>query len=435
MTAVAFNGLVSGIDTASLVTGLVNAEKAAANPYLTQQANLNGQKSIVGNLTTALSALGSLATTMKPGSTELTPHTATVSDAHLTVAVSSSAIPTTHDIRVKQTAQAQITASRTFTSDGAGVLGGGSVTIGASTITYGNTDTLAGIASKINDAKAGVSASVLNDGTTFRLILTATASGTAGAVTMADTGDSLGLGDPANIKIPARNSILSIDGVDVTRSTNVIDDAISGVTITAVSAHAVADPDAQVHVALDADGVSKKLTALVNSYNVIAAGLNGQLSYTGDGTTRKGADTLFGDSTLRQLQGRLTTLMTSTFGGHNLSEIGLSRDKDGILSLDATKLTTALAKDSTIVSTIMTSGGFADKLSKMTDDYDRAGDGILAGKTAALTSQSKLLQSQVDQINAHAETMKAQLEEQFSKLESMLSNMKSQSSYLTRVLG
>ncbi len=433
--SVSFNGLVSGIDTKALIDGLVNAEKVAAATYTKQQSNLESQKSIVGNLSTALGALGSLATTMKAGSTELSPHTATVSDSHLTVAVSSSAVPTTHDIRVKQTAQAQVTTSRTFTSAGAGVLGDGSVTIGGSTINYSATDSLADVASKINDASAGVSASVLNDGTTFRLVVTSTATGTAGAVPMVDTGDSLGLSDPANVKIPARDAIISIDGVDVTRSKNVIDDAISGVTITAVSTHAAADPDAQVQVALDTNGVGTKLNALVKAYNVIAAGLNDQLSYTGDGKTQKGANTLFGDSTLRQIQGRLTNLMTSTFGGHNLSEIGLSRDKDGILSLDQAKLTTALTKDSSIVSKVMTSGGFADAMAKMTDDYDRAGDGILAGKSAALASQSKLMQHEIDQINAHAEASRAQLETQFSKLESMLSNMKSQSSYLTRMLG
>lgn len=438
MSAVSFSGLSSGIDTASLVDGMVNAEKAQETPYQTQKSNYDAQNSIVGNLSTALASLGSLAQTMKVGSTELAPRTATASDSHVSVAVSSAAQPVVHTVRVEQTATTQVTASRTFASQDAGVLGAGSLTLGtgatAKTINYDATDSLASVASKINDANAGVSASLLYDGSTYRLMVTSTASGTAGVVPMTESGDALGVSDPANVKVPAKDAIVDIDGVKVTRSKNLIDDAIPGVTITANTAQAATDPDTTVTVALDQDGVAKKLQSFVTAYNVIASGLNDQLSYTGDGTTQKGQNTLFGDSTLRMLQSRLGSLMTSQFGGHTLSELGLQRDKTGVLSLDTTKLKSALAADPSIVTNVISTGGFAQQMQDLTDQYDRAGDGILAVKSAGLTAQSKMMQDSIDQIEDNTATMKTNLETQFAAMEKAISTLKSQQSYLSSIL-
>src|ERR1041384_3134403 len=128
MTAVTFAGLASGLDTSSLVTQLVNAERAPATAIAGRQTDLNSQKSIVGKLSTALAALGTAVKALSlPSATQ--PRTATSSDGHVTVAASSGAIATSHDMRVEKLARAQITSSRLFDSAAAGQLGDGSVTI------------------------------------------------------------------------------------------------------------------------------------------------------------------------------------------------------------------------------------------------------------------------------------------------------------------
>ena len=109
------------------------------------------------------------------------------------------------------------------------------------------------------------SASVLFDGTSYRLMVASTGTGTAAAAHFTDSGDSLGLSSAANIKVPAQDAIATIDGVDVTRGTNVIDDAVAGVTFTLVSPHAVSDASAQVTVALDSDTLKSKLASFVSA--------------------------------------------------------------------------------------------------------------------------------------------------------------------------
>ena len=446
MTTVTFSGLSSGLDTASLVNQLVAAERSRADVIASHQSDLNAQKSIVGSLSSALAALGTAARGMDVAS-ELQPRTATSSDSHVTVAASSGAAATVHQVLVSQLARGQITSSREFTSAGAGVLGTGSlsITVGTTTksISYGATDSLADIASKINNAGAGASASVLFDGTSYRLMVAATATGTAAAPVFTDGGDGLDLSNAANIKVSARDAIADIDGVSVTRGSNVIGDAVAGLTLTLVSPHppgSTADDATKISVTQDSGSLRDKLKALVSAYNTVNSALHLQLDYTG---TKKGTNTLFGDSTLRQLQGALGSMMSFGYGAATpddigtltIGGIGLVRAKDGSLTLDEAKLDSVLGSNPGAVADLFIGGGFAAAVTKLTDAYTRSGDGIFASKTRGLSDRSAVLQTQADQINARADALKVQLEAQFTALETAMTKLRSQSSYLTSVLG
>lgn len=449
MTAITFSGLSSGIDTASLVSQLVAAERSPVNAITTKQSDLSTQKTILASLSSALTALGTLAQGMNVAS-ELQPRTAASSDANVTVAASSGTAATVHDVFVQQLARGQITSSRTFVTAGAGTAGAGSLSIttgtASKTINFTAADSLADIAGKITGAGVGASASVLFDGTSYRLMVAATATGTAAAPTFSETGTGLGLSAPGNIKIAARDAIATIDGVDVTRGSNVISDAVAGLTLTLVSPHAtIAATDttpashasSTVTVALDSSSSTKQLNSLVSAYNAVNAALHAQLDYTG---ANKGTNTLFGDSTLRQLQGALGSIMSSAYGsnttsGNTLGAIGLTRATDGSLTLDSTKLTSALAANPNAISDLFVDGGFAKAMTGMTDAYARAGDGLLASKSKSLATQSAQLQTQANQINTRADALQLQLQKQFTALESSMSSLKSQSAYLTSIFG
>ncbi len=435
MSSVTFTGLASGIDSASLVSQLVAAERAPADVLGQHQQDLTTQKSIVGSLSAALASLGTLARGMDNAS-EVQPRTATSSDSHVSVAASSGASPTVHDVRVQQLARAQTTASRTFSSAAAGVLGTGNLTIttgGATkTVSWSSTDSLGDIAAKINDADAGTTASVLYDGASYRLVLAAKATGTAAAPVFSDGGDGLELSDPTHVKIAARDAIVTLDGVDVTRGSNVVDDAIPGLTLTLLTPHGATDPAAAVAVDLDRGGLRDKVKALVGAYNAVNSALHVQLDYTG---SKKGTNTLFGDSTLRQLQAALGTVMSSSYGASTLSTIGINRSKDGAMTLDETALTAALAKNPDAVRDLFVTGGFATAVTTMADSYTKSSDGIFAAKAKSLTDRYAVLQSQIDHINSNADALKSRLDTQFSALETAMSNLKSQSAYLTSIFG
>ncbi|MBL0218105.1 MAG: flagellar filament capping protein FliD [Myxococcales bacterium] len=432
--SITFNGLASGLDTGSLITQLVSIERSSATALSTRQSDLNTQKSIVGSLSSALSTLGTAARGMDLDS-EIRPRAVTLSDSgKISVAVSANATAAVHDLRVKQLAAAQITSSRVFDTATAGTLasGGVDITVGSATksVTWDSTDTLDSIATKINDAGAGVSASVLFDGTKHRLVVTASDTGLTARPTFVDHGDGLDLANAANIKVPAADSIVSIDGIDVTRSKNVVSDALAGVTLTLNAVHAVADPATKATVSLDQKALTDKVKAMVTAYNSVNSALHVQLDYNG---TTKGSNTLFGDSALRQLQGSLASTMSREYGGSNLSVLGLSRDKTGALTFDESKLATALAADPQALSKVFVGGGFATAMTSMVDAYTESGTGILASKSQSLADRHKALQSQIDRINKNADSLQTRLEKQFAALEQAMSAFQSQSSYLAAI--
>jgi len=436
MSTITFGGLSSGLDTTSIIEKLTALERGTADTLTSRQSDLNTQKSIVNSLSSAVAALGTAARGMDLES-EIRPRAATLSDTgKLSVAVAANAAVGVHDLRVKQIATAEVRSSRLFDTATAGALGTGGVDITVSgatkSINWDSTDTLDSIASKINGAGAGVAASVLFDGTKHRLVINAGSTGTAAAPTFVDRGDGLDLANAANIKMPAGNAILSIDGIDVTRGSNVISDALSGVTFTLNAAHAPTDPATKASVSLDKSGLTDKIKALVSAYNSVNSALHVQLDYNG---TTKGTNTLFGDSTLRQLQGALASTFSRAYGGSNLGVLGLSRDRTGSLTFDESKLTTALASDPDAVSKVFVSGGFAAAIGTMSDSYTQTGTGLFAVKTQSFATRFKSLQTQIDRINKGADAMQARLEKQFSALEQAISNMQAQSAYITRTLG
>jgi flagellar hook-associated protein 2 len=432
--AVTFNGLVSGLDTGALIDGLVAAERTSATVLERKQSDLTAQKSIVSSLSSALASLGNLAKGMDLVS-EVQPRTATASDAKVSVATSSSAATSATDVRVTSLAAAKVTQSKALATNGAGVLGSGGVTITvggvAKAVSWTSADSLDAIATRINDAGAGVTASVLHDGTAYRMVLAANQTGTAGAPTFVDNGDTLDFSNAANVKVPEANAALTINGIPITRSSNTITDAVPGLTLTLNATHAVSDPTTKVSVAQDHKATTAKVKALVDSFNAVNNALHVQLDYTG---TKKGSNTLFGDSTLRQLQTQLGSLASSSYGSSNLGALGITRDKAGAMTLDETKLTAALNANPNALADIFVTNGFSSQLSTLTDNYTRAGDGFFAAKTKSLTDRHGALQVQIDRIHRSADALQTRLEKQFGALEQAMSQLQSQSSSMIAMM-
>lgn len=431
MGAITFSGLASGLDTSALIDQLVSIERSAATAASAKKSNLESQKSIVSHISSALSSLATAARALDLES-EVKPRAAAGSDARVTFAASSGASPGVHDVRVQSLAAAQVTQSRAFSGADAGAAGAGGldITVGGITrsITWTADDSLDAIAARINAADAGVTASVLRVAdASYRLVVTAKDTGTANAPTFVETGDALGLADASNIKVAARDAVVTLDGIDITRSTNVIGDAITGLTFTLASVHEPTDASSKITISLDQTALADKLQKLVDAYNAVNGALDAQLRYTG---TQKGENTLFGDSTLRGLQSALASITSSAYGDSGLWAIGISRDKSGTLTLDAAKLADAIGKDPDAVSNIFVTNGFAAAVTSLVDNYTRA-DGLLAAKTQSLGERQKLLQATIDRINASADELRARLEKQFRALEEAMSKLRSQSTYLT----
>ena len=154
-----------------------------------------------------------------------------------------------------------------------------------------------------------------------------------------------------------------MNGIFVSKASNTITDAIQGVTLSLLKAPTTAP--ATVTVARDTSKASASVAGFVKAYNDLNTTLKNASAY--DPTTKKGA-VLQGDSTVRTLQTQvravLNTPISSTGGSFtNLSQIGVSFQKDGTLALDSTKLNTAISNNfSDIAALFATVGKASDSL-------------------------------------------------------------------------
>ena len=347
-------GIGSGLDINTMVTDLANAAKQPKADLIAKRDAANKAKvSALAQVSNGIDSFASaLSSLISSGSLFSQP---SVSDPTV---FSASAVPGARlgdlsaSVEVRQLALAQTLSSAPLTSRtdpvGQGVLtihAGGNdfdVTIDATN------DNLDGLAKAINGKNAGVTASVVVDSSGARLVVKG-ATGEANAFTLTvPDGTSSGLerfaSDAMTVAQSAQDAIVRLDGVDVKRATNSFSDVIAGVQIDLKAAK----PGTIVSVGITRPtaAISQGVSDFVSAYNELMGVITEATKPSTDGST--GA--LRGDLGVSSLQQQLaklpSTKLSSTGSGvHTLAEIGVGTNRDGTLSLDATRLANALATD------------------------------------------------------------------------------------------
>ena len=267
-------GVGSGLDVNSIVNQLMGIERQPLNRLESSKKDLQVQLSAFGQLNSALttfqSALGDLKTV-----DAFEVYKAVSSDeSAFTATADSSAAPGFIDIQVVSLAEAHKMGSLAIADTDTTTLGGAgdrmTFTVDGSAFTVdGGGMTLSQLRDAINDApdNSGVSATIISENSgSHRLVLTAVETGNANAIDLSATGrlrrdlDLDDINDPAQL-----DSELLVEGLyTVTRSTNTISDAISGITLNLV---AETSTDIQLEVSRDTGSVAESVQAFVDAFN------------------------------------------------------------------------------------------------------------------------------------------------------------------------
>lgn len=382
-------GVGSGLNVNSIVSQLVELERRPLAALDQTESVLQAKISAYGNIKSALSSFQTAVRgisdiskyqVFKATSADPAIYTATASSAATAGSYGVEVVRVAKAHKLTTTGQASSTAaigagtSTTLTFDfgtiGSGTLGGdGKYTGGGrtfdlnplkatKTVTIDSTNnTLEGIRNAINNAGIGVTATILNDGSTstpYRLVLTSSDTGAANSLRVAVSGDAtlqgllaydstatqnLAQTDTAQ-HASLNNAELKVDGFTVSKASNTITDVIEGVSLNLVKAGAVAT----LTVARDTATVKSSVESFVKAYNDIQKTITDLTAY--DASTKQGA-ILQGDysavSLLSQIRGKLNSGIQYSSGTLTLlSEIGVSFQKNGTLSLDSTKLDAAI---------------------------------------------------------------------------------------------
>ncbi|MFY9314266.1 MAG: flagellar filament capping protein FliD [Burkholderiales bacterium] len=376
--AIQSQGIGSNLDINSIVTQLMAVERRPLSLLASEAQGYRGRISAWGTLK---SALASFQTAMKQldGSAKFRAYQTSVSDATLVSAsAGGQASPGTHSVEVGALAQQHKLRSAAFAGlldpVGTGTLSiqYGSYDSGANTFTLNparaaqsvaigaGQNTLSGVRDAINQAGVGVSASIVNDGAGNRLVLTSTDSGAANSLKITVSDDDGGHADLAGLSqlaydptqgagtgrnltqsVAAQNASAVIDGITVSKASNVISDAVAGTTLTLLKAA----PGAPTTLSVSRDGArtEEAVESFVKAYNDVAKSISDITRY--DAASKQGG-TLQGNAAVLAIQSRLRATLSaavSTGGAYTaLSQIGVAFQKDGTLALDAAKLRSAV---------------------------------------------------------------------------------------------
>ena len=429
---ISFGGVGSGMDTESIVTGLVNASRGAQDAMKARQGFLTSATSA---LSTVSSLLGKLKTALEgvDEAREVGSYTATSSHAAIAVSANGNASPGSYSISVQSLAAEQRSYSNGYASSttALGLTGSLGLSVaGASptSIALSASDTLENVAAKINASGLRVSASVFNDGSTNRLQVRGLDSGAANTITF--SGTTMGLDLAANKKQSASDASMTIDGFTVTRSTNQVVGAIQGVTLGLTQ---VTTSPVTVKVDSDPEGLKKKLQGVVDAYNAVIDNVH---TIAGFGSTKGSQKELVGDPLLRSITNRMSSSVSQVIGSgtySTLGSLGVQLGRDGKLTLDGTKLDKALAADPSAVAKVIggtdTSSGAADVLRDVVTAFTQSGTGLIASRQETMNSRSKALKQRIDNEENRLQRYADAIRKQFTAMDGIVAENNSKIGY------
>lgn len=463
MASISSVGIGSGLNVKDIVSQLVALEKKPLDTLKLQAATVQTKISAFGQMKSLVSTLNDAVGKL----TSVTGWNAVSTTSSDSKTVSATAVggtlPTTFNVEVQGLAAAQATASAALLPVG-GTLGAGTLrlelgkwSVSPSSFTPGSgtpvevsilaSDTVNDIASKINGANAGVTASVLKDASGERLLLRGKNTGEDAGFRLsvlegADTNpasagntDASGLSrlvNGATVSQYASNAKATVNGIPVTSATNTFADTISGVTFSALQ---VSTAPVSITVAKDSSSVQKNIQDFVSAYNAINDTLNEATKYD---AAQKSAGLLQGDSTAIALQNTLRAAVQSISSASSsfkqLSDIGISQIRGGDLQIDSTKLSSAIDNVDELKKFFRSTdtgsaSGVAVKIKSVTTSLLSV-DGYFTTKDATLQLALKRNTSDQSEVTDRATKLEAQLNAKYSALDAKMSSLNALNAYI-----
>jgi flagellar hook-associated protein 2 len=436
---ITFGGLATNLNTSDMIDALVKIEHRPIDLLQNQQSVLSNKLSLFNQLSSLLGSLRTAADNLSTATNFFVNKATASDDSVVTATAGSNATTGSHSITITSLASATTEASAAFASTTAPVRQGTlAITVGSTTtnvtINAGN-NTLTGVRDAINASGAAVNASIVQVGAnSYRLVVNGKNTGTANAVSIDESGLTTGA-DPLpgfSVTHPESDAVINVDGIDVARSTNVISDVLTGVTLELKN---ISASPIQVTISNDSDAIKKQVNDFVSAYNSVVSFIHNQTKYDSDNKT---AGALIGDSTVQTAQRMLRSAIGGNVSGTfvTLRDIGITIQDDDTLSVNDATLDAALADDAAGVSNV-----FIDSTSGAATEIMAAVDNLTSASTGLLTAKINGTQTSIDDLDdsmAAKETSLEKFQEElirkFAVLEALVSQLKSQGQYLTQQL-
>ena len=423
-------GIGSGLDVNSIVTQLVELERRPIAQLQAQKTKLNTQLSSIGLLQSYMANVQSIAGQL--GKADFwTKSVASSGDPTAVGATAlASATPASYSIEVIALAAAQSLSTAPGAITDASNLGAGTITITrgatATPIAIADGSSLAAVRDKINAAKAGVNAAIVQDNGSPRLVFTASDSGVANAVTVAVTGATgqlNALNYPAGMTQdrPPADAVVKINGLQIGSPKNNLTGVVDGLNLNLLKA---GTGPVQVTVGNDSAAMKKGINDFISAYNEASKYLSAQTKYD---EAAKVAGALQGDRSavglLNRLRATLQQTSTASAVHDRLGDIGLELQRDGSIKLNAAKLDAALTDPAELSRAFTTlQSGFGQRFKALADSV-LGTDGLLTTRNNGLRDSIARNDKDQKRLEDRVARVQERLTRQYSALDNSLNSI------------
>lgn len=450
MASVSSLGAGTSLDLGTLYSSLESAEQTRLTPITAQQTSYKAKLTAWGIVQTSLEKVQTAAKSLQD-TKSIAQSKVTSTNSAFSATLANTASAGNYNVEVKQLATAQSLLSPAVSNKDTDLASGDStITITQSgssapmTVSLSQDKTsLVDIRNAINAKQGNVTASIIKaDDNKFYLSLTSRDTGTSNKMTITTSDDQLSgyiSNSAMSEQMAAADAQLSVNGVDITRSSNTITDAPEGVTLTLNKATPGAAET--LTVTKDNEPMVAAIKTFVDSYNSLQTTIKSQTNYNavsaGSGAQSSKNGDLLGDGALRNIQNRLRSMLTTSQPGSDISsmsQMGITQDVSGKLTIDNTRLNKVLTEKPESVTAFLSGDkkttGFATQTVNLLGDI-LASDGSVATATAGINSTLKRLSTTYDAVNASIAATMARYKKQFTQLSSLVSSLDNTSSFLS----
>lgn len=430
------SGIVSGIDTESMIEGLV---AAASSPLAVLEGNLDdlealqeayaGIQNRIEAFQDALEAMDTMDELRVLSGTS-------ADDSAVAVSLEGDAVMGNYAVQVTALASNEMEVSDGYAdkdTDGAFATGTMSITYaGVQTdITIDADDSsLENVADAINEQVDGVTAYIMDTGDAtnpYRLVIVGDDTGADNSIEIDVSGLDSGTGQVPTFTETesAQDASVVINGVTVTDDDNVIDNAIQGVSFTVKETTTSA---VNVAVARDDEAMVAKVQAFVDAYNAIIDYIDQNRVFDPDEDI---SGALVGESLVGTIERELTSTLTSSYAEWNslgmLANLGVTSSQSGNLEFDTETFKELLDTDLEGVIDFFTLDVAADEdagtgpsfLAAMKDSFVT----LLDSESGLLPSRADSLQESIDTTNERISDFEDYLAEYEERLRTQFTNM------------
>jgi flagellar hook-associated protein 2 len=441
MASVTLSGF-NNIDFSAILEAVMVQERVPFTALGSKKATLQQQNTQLGALAGKLSSLQSAAGRLSSPESLNVLSAASSDTALVGVSTSSGSMAGVYDVVVNARAKAQVTASTSTATENQVVTTGGTLSLlvgnqpPVNIVAAGNM-TLRQVAEAINDADAGVSASVVQvTPGNYRLVLTANETGTENAFTFTSTlgnGITFGGADGTYGQVGDGNAVnaadaqVTVNNVATTSSSNTLADVVPGVTLTLNGENA--DKTVRVTVSRDPGALKEQVDDFVKAYNDLVGWVNGQRTAAIEGKTNVAREAV--------VRGLHTDLRSAILGEHGdgtlkrLAAVGIGFDRTGLMKIDESAFDDAVNADPSAVQELFagasdgTTDGAFDDLSELVSSYADAG-GLVKRAQTRIDDQVKQISNRMDVLDAQLTIRRNALQAEFIAADQAMQRLNSQ---------